>query len=97
MSYELGRRPESLRVLLIPGEDFRSEIQLLDDGATFGGVPPELHLGGQVFQAELIEEGAVASFVIGAEAVASLSALDERAVRLVHQDQTLASGKYEVV
>lgn len=96
--FELGRRPDPLRVLFIRGEDFLSELELLDAGASFGGVPPELVLaGGQSIQASLIEDGDVARFEFSSAAIEALLASEERGVELIHGGFTLAKGRFEVV
>lgn len=97
MSFELGRRPETLRVFLVQGDDHRSELELLDADAAYGGVPPVLVFATGSFPAELIEDGDVASFTIPAAAVAALAALEDRSVVLKHLGITLARGRFDVV
>lgn len=95
--YQMGRRPENLRVILVPSEDFVTELDLIDPGATFGGAPPALVFSdGSVFESSLAPDGAVAAFTITVSDMEPLVLLEDRTVSLVHQGVVLAKGQFEV-
>lgn len=91
---EMGRKPDSLRVLLVAGDPFRCEVRITDSG-TWGGIAPLLEFATETWQADLTSEQ-VALFDIDDAAVGVVSALADKSVHLTHNDLTLAAGKFEV-
>lgn len=97
---QLGRKPDSLRVLLTKDGSWLSSIDLLDSDEDFSGFEPELHFpDGTVWTSVLSEADKVATWSKAGSAVTTLIAAIglDREVTLWYNGAVWAKGRIEIL
>lgn len=95
---ELGRRPDLLRVLLVAGGGFTTQIKLLDEAEQFDA-PPELSfpLQATTWTAELADPKTAVFTVSSADVDLLIAQRGERNAILKYGETVWSTGKWETL